>query len=215
MNNKVAGENKEIATENLQAQLHATEVETANLGNREFGKFSTANDLKNAYDSLEAEFTRRSQRLKELERELEKLKSGEQPKMNSQPNGFSGEEGFFKQNPEAQELKPLLIEIATESKDDAQGFLERAYVTYLKNKLKSAEEEYSSNDYVYKKANESSNVKEEIIKEYLDRVYASKPTARLISGNGGAIIAPPSKPKTLQEANLIAKLILEKAKEIN
>ena len=93
--------------------------------------------------------------------------------------------------------------------------MERAYVSYLKNKLKSADEKYSSIEYVTQKALDNEAVKNSVIREYLDRIYASKPTARLISGNGGAIISPPSKPKTLQEANMIAKSILEKAKEIN
>ena len=93
--------------------------------------------------------------------------------------------------------------------------MERAYLTYLKNELKTAEQKYSSEDYIYEKAINSSNVKNGIIKEYLGSVYASKPTARLISGNGGAIVSPPSKPTTLQEANIIAKTILEKSKEIN
>ncbi len=214
MQNIKAGENEIVATENEQTTSRATEVENSNLGEKAFGKFSSATELKNAYDSLQAEFTRRSQRLKELERENEKLKSCEQP-LASQQSDFHGEEGFFKNNPEAEQIKSLLYEIATESEDKAQGFLERAYLTYLKNKLKSADEEYSSTKYLTKKALENEEVKSGVIKEYLDRIYASKPTARLSTGNGGAIIAPPSKPKTLQEANLIAKSILEKAKEIN
>ena len=135
MQNIKAGENEIVATENEQTTSRATEVENSNLGEKAFGKFSSATELKNAYDSLQAEFTRRSQRLKELERENEKLKSCEQP-LASQQSDFHGEEGFFKNNPEAEQIKSLLYEIATESEDKAQGFLERAYLTYLKNKLK-------------------------------------------------------------------------------
>ncbi|MBO5773509.1 MAG: hypothetical protein J6R44_01615, partial [Clostridia bacterium] len=42
-----------------------------------FGKFKTAQELKTAYQNLEQEFTRKSQRLKEVERELEKGRSAQ------------------------------------------------------------------------------------------------------------------------------------------
>ncbi len=41
------------------------------------GKFKDVNALERAYESLQAEFTRRSQKLRELEREVENFKQGE------------------------------------------------------------------------------------------------------------------------------------------
>lgn len=46
---------------------------TAENGSTRFGKFKDENALLNAYGALEAEFTRRSQKLKELERTLAKM----------------------------------------------------------------------------------------------------------------------------------------------
>lgn len=55
-----------------------------------FGKFKTANDLLNAYNNLQAEFTRRCQRIKSLEKELQDynekdldaLNTGDEPTLN-------------------------------------------------------------------------------------------------------------------------------------
>ncbi|MBR6737846.1 MAG: hypothetical protein IKL82_05740 [Clostridia bacterium] len=213
MKNIKAGQDK-FASQNLKvAESQHTKVENGTTGDNGLLKFKDAGELKSAYDSLQAEFTRRSQRLKELEREISALKTSKQP------NGLqdlerSGEKGFFDYYPEAQEIKSLLYKIATDGKDEAQGFLERAYVTYLKDKLKSADEKYSSSEYLAEKVFNNTEIKNGIIREYLGSVHASKPTARLTAGNGRAIIAPPSKPQTLVEANEIAKTILEKAKEI-
>lgn len=51
-------------------QLTATAAAGDNGEVNSYGKFKTAEELLNAYNSLESEFTRRSQRLKELEGQL-------------------------------------------------------------------------------------------------------------------------------------------------
>ena len=50
--------------------------------------------------------------------------------------------------------------------------------------------------------------KRKIIREYLNEIKRSKPEIQLTSGNGTAIVAPPSKPKNLFEAGELAKQIL-------
>lgn len=52
---------------NLQATADPAEAEQQNSAAAELGKFKDVRALLEAYNSLEAEFTRRSQRLKELE----------------------------------------------------------------------------------------------------------------------------------------------------
>ncbi len=53
-------------TQNLQATAEPAEAECGKAA-AELGKFKDVEALKQAYEALEAEFTRRSQRLKELE----------------------------------------------------------------------------------------------------------------------------------------------------
>ena len=53
-----------------------TKESCPDLGSTAPKKFKDADALARAYGALEAEFTRRSQRIKELEKEVEKLKSG-------------------------------------------------------------------------------------------------------------------------------------------
>lgn len=64
------GTEQSVATEKIGADLGADE-----LGSAVFKKFRDVNALARAYGALEAEFTRRSQRLKELERMLEEKKN--------------------------------------------------------------------------------------------------------------------------------------------
>lgn len=68
---------EEIATANTGAEGQESGPKTASAV---AGKFKDVDALIKAYDCLQAEFTRRSQRLKELEREAENLKAAKEEK---------------------------------------------------------------------------------------------------------------------------------------
>ena len=53
--------------ENLKEQAQVSPAESDKAESASYGKFKTGEELLNAYNALEAEFTRRSQRFKELE----------------------------------------------------------------------------------------------------------------------------------------------------
>lgn len=212
-----AGEMEQSAVENNQLNISHTagadkisgEIESFN-----YGKFSNATDLLNAYNSLESEFTRRCQKAKELERENERLKKLEKTYLDSNERVFREGKSFQEKYPETEKFLSKLYEIAAKDKDEAQGFMERAYVKYLKTELDNQNNYYESNDYVNKKVNEVSEVKDRIIREYLQNVQSSKPISRHYTGNGQGIVTPPLKPTTLTEANVIARKIFENSKEI-
>ncbi len=189
------------------------------LGEKEstpYGKFSNAKDLLDAYNSLQSEFTRRCQKVKELERENDCLKRSEKTQEDSVPiSSQVGKPAFKDSYPEAQAILKSLYEIAASSGDDAEGFLERAYVKYLKNQAEKQSEYYSSKDYIRSKIYGDEDIKNEIIREYLNGINASKPKVGQYLGNGDGVISAPSKPKTLQDAAKLALQIFEKAKEIN
>ena len=210
-----AGETREAVESEKIVTSHPAEADNL-VGDRQndFGKFSTAEELVSAYNSLESEFTRRCQKLKELERENERLKKMEQPVKNSDNEVFQRGKAFKDKYPDAENLLPSLYELAAKSGDEAEGFLERAYVNYLKGEIDNQKSYYSSNGYILEKANENQAVKDGIIREYLVGVDNSKPTVGRFKGNGESIIIPPSRPTTLSEANRMANIIFQKAKEI-
>jgi hypothetical protein len=211
-----AGETREaVATEKIVTSHPAEADNLAGDRQNDFGKFSTAEELVSAYNSLESEFTRRCQKLKELERENERLKVQEQTQKDSKTKEFQKREVAFKEKyPKAIEVISSLYKIAADSGDDAEGWLERAYLTYLENKVTELDDYYSSNEYIADKAIGLTEVKDRVIREYLDGVNSSKPQARQYLGNGESVFAPPSKPKNLSEAGELAKKLFEKSKEI-
>ena len=214
-NEKVAGQS--TAPSDTCNDAHPAEAENTNFVDNisgAIGRFKDAKGLLDAYNSLQSEFTRRCQRVKELERELEKIKSSEQAVTTSEK--FSkGEEckGFLSKFPEAREHIESLYTIAENKGDESYGRLERALITKLKDELTSQYNYFTSNDYLTSALMENNQVKEKVIRDYLDTIYATKSKIPLISGDGKACITPPSNPKNLQEAGKIAKQIFDKYKE--
>lgn len=213
----IAGEIEQGATETNEVNASQTAEAEEVKGEKEglsLGKFSSVAELLSAYNSLQSEFTRRSQKIKELARENESLKSSEKLQNGSENASVrNGVKSFAESYPEAKEILPSLYELAAGLGDEAEGFLERAYVKYLKDKIDSDKNYYLSDEYILKTASENEAVKSGIIREYLGSVSGSKPKVGQYMGNGESIILPPSKPKTIEEASKIARKIFEKSKE--
>ena len=163
------------------------------------GKFKSPQALFDAYNSLQSEFTRRSQRIKELERENEKL-SKEKTVVSNDGNftGLSDVTDGLESVAESQTTK------LNSDKDKVEDKL---------TAIKILEDYYTSNEYLKKAVIENQEIKDFIINGYLNSINTSKPTAKLITGNGQGVITPPLKPKTLAEAGEIARQIFNKLKE--
>ena len=161
-------------------ETKTTHVNSGEIGVESYGKFKDKEGLLNAYNSLQAEFTRRCQRVKELERELKQVKTN--------------------------------VSVLTNADvDDNENFV-------TKNSVISAQTDTINKEVLGEQIDASNEVNDEtkrkIIREYLNNIKSSKPEISLVSGNGSAIIAPPSKPKNILQAGELAMKILSN-KEIN
>ncbi len=214
MNNEnvKAGEIKEdlpISETNNTAQSAVAEEALGATDN--LGKFKDVKSLLNAYNALQSEFTRRCQRVKELERE--NLQISKEQLNNSLPNEREREVEAFKEIfPNAKDELMSLLETAKGS-GDSKGWLGRAYLDKLNREYEDKLKFLSSKEYIVNAVNNSDEIKNQIIKDYLLSIENSKPTIRLISGNGLATVSPPSKPKNIADAGILAKQIFEKSKE--
>ncbi len=211
--NEIAGEIKEeTANLNLLDSVHTASADE-DLGTAEnFGKFKDAKSLLNAYNALQSEFTRRCQKVKELERESAKFKK--EQSLNSEYNEREREEiTFLEAFPEAKNDVESLFDVAVSSGDNSKGRLGRAYLKKIISDYENKIKYYNSAEYVKNAINNDSEIKNQIIKEYLLAVEGSKPAIKLISGNGLATLSPPSKPKNLAEAGNFARQIFDNFKE--
>lgn len=215
MNNEniLAGEIKEdLNALNANDTVHTAGAEVDMGTAEEFGKFKDAKSLLNAYNALQSEFTRRCQKVKELERENLLIK-----KEQSDGNSFLDEhewekKAFLEIFPDAEKEYSSLRDTAFRG-DGSKGWLGRAYLDKLTKNYEDKINYLNSLEHVKNMVNNNQELKNSIIKEYLLEIENSKPTITLISGNGTATVSPPSKPKSLADAGDLARQIFDKSKE--
>ena len=197
----------------------------------DLGKFRSVDALVKAYEALQSEFTRRSQRLKELEREAD--------------NSFASAEGGCGEKNGAEKLRKSAAQkrAATKDFDAFVSELESARAQTEKTPKTEAEqpdipsiselgqdatesemnieqtdakpsvaggrgEETLSDDALYELVKKDEKVRLKIIGEYLTSI--GKSGAPLMKGGTGTLVAPPVKPKTIDEAGNMALRFFKK-----
>lgn len=169
--------------------------------NQNFGKFKDAESLLKAYANLEAEFTKKSQKLATLETEKETFdkQQEKQAELEKRVEDFISKFEFVK--PFSSALKETLT-----TQENAN--LEEEAMRLISQTYKSAED-YSKDDeflnnYIYT----NPTIKDKIVKEYLSKVTQNSPI-KMNNGAGSITLSPPKVPTTIKEAGALAKSIIK------
>lgn len=199
-----AGEITKVDVQTTNSHTAGADKEEKILGDSEgyIGKFKSTKALYEAYNSLQSEFTRRCQKIKELERENKQLSM---EKTNAFQEICQGEKGdklvdlttSYAQSKEQSDLatdKPLQVDCKLEELSTAS-----LSTSDKKLSIEQLKEAISQNE----------EVKNWIIHGYLENIESSKPTAKLMTGNGQSVVTPPLKPVTLVDAGELARQIFE------
>ena len=172
-----------------------------NGSNENFGKFKDAESLLKAYSSLEAEFTKKSQKLAMLEVEKQQKEeiSQKQSELNKKIDDFVSKFDIVK--PFSSALKETLA-----NNNDAK--LEEEAMHLISKSYKTAEE-YSRdgeflNNYIYS----NKDIKDKIIKDYLSKITQNSPI-KMDNGASSISLTPPKQPTTIKEAGRLAKSIIK------
>ncbi len=202
-------QNQEFIDTNEQDKEQDMQVETQNdkdvkdekedkeTTNREIGKFKNPEELLRAYGMLEKEFTKKSQRLKELENAM-------QAPFKKEEDWKEAVDKFFERTPSAKPFAKDIAKILIDNPDLRQdkNCLDVALVSVLSEKFKTPEELLSDgqflNDYVLC----SDTVKQAVIEKYLGEMRKGMPPT-IMSRGGLQCVAPDTKPKTIEEAGAL------------
>lgn len=176
------------------------------------GKFKDVDALIQAYNSLEAEFTRRSQRLKQLER-MGKAKE----------EAATTREEIKEENPESEtqgvgqnSAEATLAATGQEQSQPAEGQAEAEGGAAVKNSAGALGENTLDGDgrtappsaEVYRLAMQDESVRLQIVADYLQSLQKGAPISK---GGVGALVAPPKKAKTLVDAGNMALRMFQDA----
>lgn len=162
------------------------------------GKFKNPQELLRAYGELEKEFTRKSQRLKELE-------SGASENCElSEEKWKEAAYKFFEKTPTA---KPFAREIASKImeepslKNDKDCF-NVALTKVLLDKFRTPEQLMQDGQFLNDYVLSSDKVKSAVIEEYLRTLRAGQPP-KTLADDGLACVSLARKPKTVEEAGIM------------
>ena len=201
-----------IATEQG-SEIHSAEGAKKGIeGSTDLGKFKDVNALMQAYTALQAEFTRRSQRLKRYEKEEENqardgavaqecvaADQGTDASMQSEQRPSSPEEESIAQADDAHEAYVVNVDMAA---DDATNTAANEKGVALKAGV--AEEQTSS---LYEQVMASEEVRLKVIGDYLSSI--GKSGAPLLVGGKGVMQTPPKKPNSISDAGKMALAYLK------
>ena len=193
--------NVEISAE--ASQTAGAEIEKGERANNPYGKFKDAESLLKAYESLESEFTRRSQRLKAIEGEL-KDRSQTEKTVDKAEGNLIEDDDFINRYPMSSQFSS---DIENELKNGSKK-REEAYIKILERKLSEIENKPDEKSKIEHFDKEFSTL---VIQEYLKKIMKEKPKNRAI---GGVLLStPPLKPTTVAEASALAKNYIKRKGE--
>ncbi len=199
------------------------------------GKFKDVSALERAYESLQAEFTRRSQKLRELEKEMENFKKatgGGAEKLRKTAKARREEtklfDAFVADMGMASREKEKPVDLEKEEESKIEGTAETPSVsTPEKADAKEGNEEnieaekglpekegegaFLSAEELFKRANDDESVRLRIVGEYLASL--GKSGAPLTTGGVSRLASPPTKAKTVGEAGNMALMYFRKSME--
>lgn len=168
-----------------------------------FGRFKDAKTLLDAYNNLQAEFTRKSQKLSEFQKNFDK---------NANFKTYDSIDDFINDTTDSDEYKKEITEIV--ESDEEISNLPNKYQVALKI-IKEAESKLACNlnnqEFLDKYILNNENIKTQIINNYLSKLNNISSAPKVISGNSSNIYFSPNndKPKTLKEAGEIFSKMLK------
>lgn len=182
----------------------------------QYGKFKDAESLLTAYNNLQAEFTRKCQRLSELEKQEQEVPAKEE--MEDKTPVFETEDWqskvttFLEQNKDA---KKYANEISNYILNDPElqndkNALDIAWAKVVSQKYKSPESIVSDDKFVDDFVMSNEQIKQKIISQYIQDLEKNKLPPFVTQKQGGNVtFQTEKKATTLDEAKKLVEAILK------
>ena len=176
------------------------------------GKFKDVESLKNAYENLEKEFTRKSQLLSSLQKQ-EEMQGVSTNNLFDKKEWKGYVENFLQENPRAKEYAKELSNLILQDKviAESQNPLHNAWLKFLEQQLVN-NQNYLESETNFNQVLKNNKVRDAVIKDYLKQVNSTKPNVpTFINSNNGVNFENQIKSATtLEEAKELAKKIFSK-----
>lgn len=181
---------------NSQDDFNMGQSENENIGGSN-AKFKSVEALNNAYNSLQAEFTKKCQRLSELEKEKQNS-SIPRYKLDDWPTQLCN---FFENNPNAKEYSKDIAKQLIEDEELAKksDCLTLAWAKIMSKQKINKSDLVKDSEFLENYIFNNEKIKDQIIKDYIAKLEKAP---RVMSENKGSNfnLTSVTKPKTIDEA---------------
>lgn len=173
-------------------------------------KFKDVKSLEEAYVNLQSEFTRKCQRLSELEKDNSKIQNLDP--FYEKAEWKQSVSSFLERNPNAQKYAGEIMDVLINDKvlASATNSLDLAYNKVLASKYKSEDELLNDEGFIANYILNNENIKKTIINNYLDEIKKNKSPQLINSTKTGSLgVTPNKKPSSLSEAMAMAEKLFK------
>ena len=198
-------QNKEnVQSEIVEEVKEGTNCPCENEGS--LGKFKDTTSLLSAYNSLQAEFTKKCQKLSEITKQLndnQTLNKEESMPVFADANWQENVSNFLSKNTEAQKYSgeianEILMDKNLQSSPNA---LELAWARVMQKNYAEPEKLSNDQNFINEKILSRDDVKKQVLEEYFKNLQNVK-TPPVITSDGSVASIVEKKPTTMQEAKL-------------
>lgn len=214
-------EKSEQAQENIVKENESEGAKGSLENGSQFGKFSSAEELLNAYNSLQAEFTRKCQKLSEIQKQNAEKEINETSLKKDEPQNISP--AFEQENWQSEVAKFLLKndtakefsrEISNEILKDktlqnSPNMLEIAWARVISKNYKSPKELATEKSFMNEYVLSNENIKKQVIGDYLKELKKAPPVIGSGIRGGGTLFAKSNKPSSLSDAKILAEKLFK------
>ena len=177
--------------------------EAENSSSSIYGKFKDAQTLLEAYNSLQSEFTRKSQKLAELQNKIDK---------NTEFSKSDSIEEILKDQTDLEKYKKEVTEILNND-PSLSNLPNKNHIAFkiIKEAERRTAETLNNHEYVDKYIESNEEIKTRIISNHLSALNNTSSAPKVITGNSSNIYFSPSlnMPKTLKDAGEILSKMLK------
>lgn len=192
--------------------IAAASFESEGLSNEgsPFGKFKDANSLLNAYNSLQSEFTKKCQKLSELEKQNSNDNVLNETPCYLKEDWHSTLAEFLKSHKSAKMFTKQIAEEISKDKELAlsQNPLQVAYARVLDKHYKSDDELFNDNNFLDGYLTKNPQLVNQILKKYLGELPKA-PNLISSSKASATSLSPAVKAKDLTEARDLVQLLFK------
>lgn len=167
-------------------------------------KFDNFESLHNSYCELEKKFTQKCQQAAELERRLEQYNNESGTNVQTSPQTTA--EQFYEQHPLARNFKERIDEAMSNPEVQATSdAIKACYIDCLESDYRTPQQMAEDEQFLQQYIVNDRKVRDMILQQMLAQTADTRYPVT-ISGNGGNMsLAQPTRPKTLEEASVLAK----------